>query len=127
MADLEVGQLVLALKLFPGQPNPSRSSTAWKALFGLRCPSRDTRAQTGGETTSPRETTSAVPSASLPTDQPPESRATGWPFGVPRLCTSQLVGVLFDTLAGARRESASAIQAMLVSKLSRFPGVVWDY
>jgi len=38
----------LGAQTFPGR-NTSRSSAAWKALFGPRCPSRDTRAQTGGD------------------------------------------------------------------------------
>lgn len=50
LADLEVVDSSWhPLRLLSGQPNPSRSSAVWKALFGLRCPSRDTRAQTIGD------------------------------------------------------------------------------
>jgi hypothetical protein len=80
LADLEVVESSWhALRLLPGQLNPSRSSVAWKVPFGLRCPSRDTRAQTIGDVkqalTRQRSRPSVVPSYGY--GQPPEPRATG--------------------------------------------------
>lgn len=114
----------------------SRSSAAWKALFGPRCPSRDTRAQTGGDTTSSRRTTSAGrggPTSGVPGHRVAVRRSSP-PIisSCPAVSTLRLnrqypasrsVSFLTPRLANPRRESARC----LCQNEERFPGVVWDY